>query len=146
MSCFLDSAVQEDPVANHYSFQALQVYSQPTTLTQVNTPPTSNMWVILQPGEPLPPSSYPSTMPWGQEIASSSGQSTPCRNTFLQLCSSNLYKNPVLPRPGKMSGHVLCLDVNVKLGCHHADVVRTGCPKCAYYWEILPTRDQFWFY
>lgn len=138
MSCFPVSAVQEDPVGNHYSFQALRVYSQPTTLTQVNSPRTSKVWVILQPGEPLP-----SSLPWGQEIASSSGQPTPCRNTFLQPCSSNLYKNLVLPRPGKMSGPALGLDFNAKLGCHHADVVRTGCPKCEYYREILPTRDQF---
>lgn len=42
MSCFLVSSVQEDPVLNHYSFQALQAFFQLTTLKQMNTPHTSN--------------------------------------------------------------------------------------------------------
>ena len=77
MSCFLGSSVQEDPVPNHYCFQALQAFFQLTALTQMNTPHTSNTRVIPQPGASLLLCSYQLTPALhhatGQAIPSSSG-------------------------------------------------------------------------
>ena len=71
-------------------------------------------------------------MPWGRQAPPPRGQSTFCRNTFLQSCSSNLYRNLVFPRPGKISGPALHLkDFDSQLGCQHTDLGRTGCLKRA---------------